>query len=315
MSPAFEVALHFSSADRSAQGGILGLADHREMLDEVRAEQAPGGLAGAEPPRRLEQVRRQARRVGRNLVGPAGADRLDRTGPAPTHHLYRNLGELRFKEVTEESGISHTGWGQGVCAGDYDNDGNVDLFLTEWGHNVLFRNRGDGRFEDVTERVGLKMPAKRWSTGCAFLDYDRDGLLDLFVAHYVNFDPNKTPKPGEKSECTWKGIPVICGPRGLPGETMSLFRNEGKSRFVDVSKKAGIEGPRTYYGFTALTADFENDGWTDIYVAGDSTAVTGWRRCTWPPVRISNPRSRRAVRLAPRATKVTACPRSASMPP
>lgn len=191
---------------------------------------------------------------------------------AAHHHLYRNLGKLKFEDVTEKAGIAPSQWGQGVCAGDFDNDGNVDLFLTNWGQNVLYRNTGSGKFHDETEARGLQQTTRRWSTGCSFLDYDRDGFLDLFVSHYVDFDPAKTPRPGESAQCIWKGIPVICGPRGLPGETMSLYHNDGHGHFVDVSAKAGVAGPKNYYGFTVLTGDFDNDGWPDIYVACDSTA-------------------------------------------
>ncbi|MDA1313800.1 MAG: CRTAC1 family protein [Acidobacteria bacterium] len=199
-------------------------------------------------------------------------DRLGDEAGKSRHHLYRNLGELKFKDVTADAGIGHTGWGQGVCAGDVDNDTHTDLLVTHWGSHVLLRNQGDGTFRDEAKSRGLLSPGKRWSTGCAFLDYDRDGDLDLFVANYVRFDPAKTPKPGESEECRWKGVPVLCGPRGLPPETMSLYRNDGKGVFEDVSDAAGVTVPREYYGFTPLTADFDDDGWTDIYVACDSTA-------------------------------------------
>lgn len=191
---------------------------------------------------------------------------------ASHHHLYRNLGNLKFEDVTEKAGIKPSQWGQGVCAGDFDNDGNVDLFVTNWGQNVLYRNLGNGTFHDETEARGLQQTTRRWSTGCAFVDYDRDGHLDLVVAHYVDFDPEKTPRAGASAQCIWKGIPVVCGPRGLPGETMSLYHNDGRGRFTDVSAKAGISVPKQYYGFTVLTGDWDNDGWPDIYVACDSTA-------------------------------------------
>jgi hypothetical protein len=200
------------------------------------------------------------------------AGRLDGKGPAPTHHLYHNLGGLKFEDVTEKAGIAHTGWGQGVCAGDIDNDGNTDLFVTQWGQNVLYHNQGNGTFHDETKERGLASPQDRWSTGCAFVDYNRDGFLDLVVVHYVDFDVAHTPRPGDKTQCRWKGLPVLCGPRGLPGETVSLYENDGHGHFTDVSDKLHIAGPKEYYGFTALVSDFDNDGWPDIYVACDSTA-------------------------------------------
>jgi enediyne biosynthesis protein E4 len=198
----------------------------------------------------------------------------DRLKPGPvslTPHLYHNLGGLRFEDVTEKAGIGHTGWGQGVCAGDVDNDGNVDLFITQWGHNVFLHNLGNGTFRDETRERGLDRPAPRWSTGCAFIDYDRDGWLDLVVANYIDFNAQQTPRPRERSGCNWKGIPVPCGPRGLKGETMTLYHNDGHGHFTDVTKQAGIQTPPEYYGFTVLTGDFDNDGWPDIFVACDST--------------------------------------------
>jgi len=199
-------------------------------------------------------------------------DRLKPGSTPLTPHLYHNLGGLRFEDVTEKAGIAHTGWGQGVCAGDADNEGRVDLFLTQWGHNVFLHNMGNGTFRDETRERGLDRPGSRWSTGCAFIDYDRDGWLDLVVANYIDFDAQQTPRPRERSGCTWKGIPVPCGPRGLKGETMTLYHNDGHGHFTDVTKQAGIETPPHYYGFTVLTGDFDNDGWPDFFVACDSTA-------------------------------------------
>ena len=199
------------------------------------------------------------------------ADRLKPVAPPPTVHLYRNLGKLRFEDVTAQSGLGHTGWGQGVCAGDFDNDGFVDLFVGQWGHNVLLHNLGNGKFLDETKQRGLDRPNSRWSTGCAFIDYDRDGHLDLVVANYIDFRPAEVRKPGEAEMCEWKGLAVPCGPRGQKGEAMSLYHNNGRGRFTDVSKQAGIEGLHNYYGFTVLTGDFDNDGWPDFYVTCDST--------------------------------------------
>lgn len=198
-------------------------------------------------------------------------NRFQQGGVPPTPTLYHNLGGLKFEDVTRKAGLTHDGWGQGVCAGDFDNDGYVDLFITGWGKNVLYHNRGNGTFQDETEVRGLASAANRWSTGCAFVDFNRDGALDLLVVHYLDFDPAKTPHPGERSQCTWKGLSVICGPRGLPGETISLYQNDGHGHFADVSDRMHITTPKDYYCFSPLIGDFDNDGWPDIYIACDST--------------------------------------------
>jgi enediyne biosynthesis protein E4 len=200
------------------------------------------------------------------------AGRLEKGAAQPRHFLYHNLGNLKFEDVTEKSGIGQTGWGQGVCVGDVDNHGYPDLFITQWGQNVLYRNLGNGTFKDETRERGLLLSKTRWSTGCAFIDFNRDGFLDLVVVHYIDFDPAHTPHPGETSQCQWKGKPVMCGPRGLPPETLSFYQNDGHGHFTDVSNQVHISGPKNYYGFTALTGDFDNDGWPDIFVTCDSTA-------------------------------------------
>jgi hypothetical protein len=192
-------------------------------------------------------------------------------GQEPTSHLYHNNHDGTFTDVTAKSGTGLKGWGQGICAGDYDNDGARDMFVTFWGHNVLLRNQADGTFKDMTQKAGLWKDAVEWSTGCAFVDYDRDGLLDLFVSHYVDLDLKRTPTPGSGAFCQWKGMPVMCGPRGLKGTVSQLFHNNGDGTFSDVSQKSGVSKTEAYYCFTALTGDFENDGWPDIYVACDST--------------------------------------------
>jgi hypothetical protein len=198
-------------------------------------------------------------------------DRLT-PGRAPlTPYLYHNLGSLHFEDVTEKAGIGHLGWGQGVCAGDIDNDGYVDLFVTQWGHNVLLHNLGNGTFRNEARQRGLYRSQPRWSTGCAFIDYDGDGYLDLIVANYVDYAAIGQPRPRETSGCNWKGVPVPCGPRGLKGESMTLYHNDGSGHFIDVTKQAGVETPPEYYGFTALTGDFDDDGWPDFYIACDST--------------------------------------------
>jgi hypothetical protein len=191
-------------------------------------------------------------------------------GKAPTSHLYKNNRDGTFTDVTEKSGLARPGWQMGVCVGDYDNDGWDDLFCTFWGHNLLFHNNGDGTFTDVTRKAALHNEAVRWGSGCTWLDYDRDGRLDLFVANYVRFDPAAAPSPGAAAYCKWKGIPVMCGPRGLIGDTNALYHNNGDGSFSDVSEKAGILKPGERYSLTATSYDFDNDGWADIYVAVDS---------------------------------------------
>lgn len=191
-------------------------------------------------------------------------------GKAPTTHLYRNNRDGTFTDVTEKAGIGRSGWQTGVCVGDYDNDGWDDLFCTFWGHNILFHNNGDGTFKDVTTKAGLAEAHGRWGTGCTFLDYDRDGHLDLFVCHFVRLDPDKPVSVKDSGVCQWKGVPTMCGPRGLPGDTNLLFHNNGDGTFTDVSEKAGILKPGPRYAITATSYDFDNDGWPDIYVAVDS---------------------------------------------
>ena len=194
----------------------------------------------------------------------------DGRGKASTSHLYHNLGNLRFEDVTERAGLGKVGWAQGGCAADYDNDGYSDLFVTYYGHSVLYHNQGDGTFKDVTESAGLKSDAVRWDTGSSFLDYDLDGKVDLMVTGYVEFDRSKIPPPGTSGYCMWKGLPVMCGPRGLPAGRNFLFHNDGNGKFTDVSAKSGIGKPTGCYAFTALASDFDNDGYPDIYVACDS---------------------------------------------
>ncbi|MEW5975618.1 MAG: CRTAC1 family protein [Acidobacteriota bacterium] len=192
-------------------------------------------------------------------------------GKAPTNHLYHNKKDGTFEDVTERAGLVRSGWGQGVCVGDYDNDGADDLMVTYFGQNALYRNMGNGTFSDVTAKAGLLHDRTRWSTGCSFLDYDKDGDLDLFVSNYVDFDIKKTPPKGANQFCQWKGVPVMCGPRGLPGGTNLLYQNNGDGTFSDVSERAGVHKPSGYYAFTSLVSDYDNDGWPDIYVACDST--------------------------------------------
>src|SRR5437870_817768 len=193
-------------------------------------------------------------------------------GKAPTNHLYHNNHDGTFTDVTEKAGLGRTGWGQGVCVGDYDNDGWEDLFVTYYGKNVLYHNNGDGTFTDVSERAGVAGSGKAWGTGCAFVDYDRDGHLDLMVANYVDFDLSTAPAPGERPSCLWKGVPVMCGPSGLPWAKNTLYHNLGNGTFEDVTSKAHIDQTNGHYAFSVSTLDFDDDGWPDIFVACDSTA-------------------------------------------
>ena len=192
-------------------------------------------------------------------------------GSAPTGHLYHNNHDGTFTDVSAKAGVARAGWGQGACVGDYDNDGNLDLLETFWGQNVLFHNNGDGTFTDVTEKAGLKTPKDQWSTGCSFIDYDRDGKADLFISRYVDFSYDSVPKPGQGVFCQWKGVSVMCGPRGLKLAVNALYHNNGDGTFTDVSKESGITKTTGCYGLTSLTGDFDRDGWPDIYVACDST--------------------------------------------
>ena len=191
------------------------------------------------------------------------------SGEEPTSHLFKNNRNGTFTDVTAKAGLVHHGWGQGVCIGDYDNDGHDDLFVSYFGKNVLYHNNGDGTFTDVTDRAGVGGNGKRWNTGCAFVDYDRDGKLDLFVANYIDLDLATAPVP-ESGPCLYKGVMVACGPPGLKGGKNILLHNNGDGTFSDVSESSGILNANGTYGLGVLTGDFDNDSWPDIYVANDS---------------------------------------------
>jgi hypothetical protein len=197
-------------------------------------------------------------------------------GQEPTNHLYRNKGDGSFEDVTKQAGLVESGWGQGTCAGDYDNDGHDDLYVTYWGQNRLYHNNGGGRFEDVTKSAGLMQDRKRWGAGCAFVDYDRDGRLDLIAANYIDLDLATTPVP-ESGLCRYKGIPVACGPPGLPGGKNVLYRNKDGKTFEDVSEKSGITRAKGTYALGVATLDFDDDGWVDVYVANDSNPSALYR--------------------------------------
>ena len=201
-------------------------------------------------------------------------DRLpgkEQMAPRPTSHLFHNNHDGTFTDATVRAGLADTGWGQGVCVGDYDNDGYEDLFVTAYGKNRLYHNEGKGTFTEVAGTAGVAGPGTLWGTGCAFVDYDRDGKLDLVVANYVSFDLATTPAPGSSASCTWKGVPVMCGPRGLPSSPNLLYHNLGKGKFEDVSKKAWIDRTPGHYCFSVSTIDYDEDGWPDLFVACDST--------------------------------------------
>ena len=189
--------------------------------------------------------------------------------PRPSNRLYHNNRDGTFTDVTDKAGLTHTGWCYGVCIGDYDNDGHDDLFLAYYGENVLYHNNGDGTFTDVTKKAGLAQSRPRFSTGCTFVDYDRDGHLDLFVSRYIDSDFRNPATSRDSKACKFEGVPVACGPLGLTGEMCSLYHNNGDGTFTDVSEKAGIAKVGRRYGLTALAFDYNNDGWPDLYVAND----------------------------------------------
>jgi len=197
--------------------------------------------------------------------------RLDATAEGATIRLYRNNRDGTFSDVSSKSGLSRSVWAAGITVGDYDNDGFDDVFITGWGQNILFHNNGDGTFSDVTERAGLIHPGNRFGTGCTWIDYDRDGRLDLFVSHYAVFDPKKIPPRGQDPACNYNGVPTLCGPAGLDRESCRLYHNNGDGTFSDVSAQSGILAVKPGYGLTAAATDFDGDGWPDIYVACDST--------------------------------------------
>ena len=197
--------------------------------------------------------------------------RLEGAPAGATNRLYKNNRDGTFTDVTEKAGLHSVGWACGVCIGDYNNDGFEDIFCARFGQNVLYRNNGDGTFTDVTKAAGLLSDEQHWGAGCSFVDYDRDGHLDIFVSNYVDFSFERAPVPGQNSSCMWLGVPVACGPRGLPTARHWLYRNNGDGTFTDVSKQAGIAQAASSYGLTVVTADFDEDGWPDIYVACDAT--------------------------------------------
>jgi hypothetical protein len=202
------------------------------------------------------------------VVNGSNVERFRRGGD-PLVTLYRQDGPLQFTDVTERAGLTRRGWGMGVAAADFDNDGALDLYVTGYGGNVLYRNEGNGMFRDVTERGGVG--AGGFSTGAAWSDYDRDGDVDLFVARYVSVAIDRLPEFGEADFCRYKGVLVQCGPVGLPGESDLLFRNQGDGTFDEVSARAGVADSPKYFGLGAIWTDVDDDGWIDLFVANDAT--------------------------------------------
>ena len=194
----------------------------------------------------------------------------------PRAALYRNLGNWKFEDVTAKAGVANERWGFGVAVGDYNNDGRPDLFVGNLGVARLYRNNGDGTFTDVADKVGV---ARRgWSTGASWGDYDRDGRLDLFVPGYVQIDFNSLPASpsearasGSAQTCQFRGVPVMCGPRGLPGEGDTLYRQKADGTFEEVSVKSGVQDPEKYYGFTSVFVHANDDNLVDLFVVNDST--------------------------------------------
>jgi hypothetical protein len=201
-----------------------------------------------------------------------GGRTLEAVPPGASNRLYKNNRDGTFKDVTKEAGLWDAGWAVGVCVGDYNNDGFEDLFLTYYGQNKLYHNNGNGTFTDVTEKAHLTHNGIRFGAGCTFIDYNRDGLLDLFVSNYVEIDMANALKPSLNTlNCNYEGVPVACGPKGLKAPQHFLYKNNGDGTFTDVSKESGIGAIKSSYGLTAVCFDVDEDGWPDLLVACDTT--------------------------------------------
>ena len=203
------------------------------------------------------------------MVNGSTVDRYRQNGGDPLVTLWHQDADFKFTDITQKAGLTRKGWGMGVAVADFDNDGNLDLFVTSYGGNALYRNKGNCRFEDVTDKAGVR--GGGFSTGAAWADYDRDGFVDLFVSRYVHVDMDRLPVPGSTKFCQYKGVAVQCGPWGMEGESDLLYHNRGDGTFEEVSKKAGVDDPEKYYGLGVVWGDYDNDGWPDLFVADDAT--------------------------------------------
>jgi hypothetical protein len=202
------------------------------------------------------------------MVGGSNVDHYRQNGGDPMIRLFHQDGDLHFTDITEKAGLTRKGWGMSVSVMDFDNDGWQDIYVTGYGGNVLYRNLGNCKFEDVTDKAGVRVAG--YSMGAAWSEYDRNGFVSLFVPRYLDFDMNKLPTyDAENKGCEFRGISMECARRGHSGQTDFLFHNRGDGAFEDVSKKAGVDDPGTYLGMQGIWADYDNDGWPDLYVTND----------------------------------------------
>jgi hypothetical protein len=259
--PAAEPLSRIHFTDVTAASGITffnatGAADHKDYIFEAKG----GGVAALD----FDNDGRV------DLVFSRGSS-LERwrAGRNPGPALYRNRGGFTFEDVTDKAGLTRGGWGVGVSAADYDNDGFVDLYFTNLGPDVLYHNNGDGTLTDVTEKAGIRAPG--WSSSAAFGDFDRDGFLDLYVASYLDVGPDKLPEGRAGGTCSYVGVPVLCGPRGLPGAQDLYFHNNGDGTFAEQSEASGAFDKERYFGLGVVAADVDDDHDLDIYVANDAT--------------------------------------------